>query len=49
VTGYLYLLPQGDDCRDAGGRAMPGAIAEGRVRGVDLDSLIPTFSLREKE
>ncbi|HET6655414.1 MAG TPA: aminodeoxychorismate synthase component I [Gammaproteobacteria bacterium] len=29
----LSPLPQGDDCMDAGGRAMPGAIAEGRVRG----------------
>ena len=33
ATIYIPPLPLGDDCMDAGGRATPGAVAEGRGEG----------------
>jgi hypothetical protein len=46
--GEAKPLPvPGDDCMDAGGRAMPGAIAGGRVRALlSLQNLVPRDFLR---
>ncbi len=36
TTVYIPPLPPGDDCMDAGGRATPGAVAEGWGEGAEI-------------